>query len=620
MVLYGRSAVATTSGVGVIEATLPRRKAAPGQGTGLRRALRLTAIASVAATGVLLRLWILGRQPPTSSTEIPALMAHQILHGHFYAFYWGQSYGGVEPYVVAAMFGVFGQSSLTLGLTPVLLDAISAMLIWRIGRRLFGPGVGVGAALLFWIWPEVYVFNSTMEYGFRYVTLVCGLAVMLLAIRICQRDEALRTAPMRPFTPITYTMRSTFARRLDWFALGLLAGLGWWGSPEIVYYAAPAGVFLGWRIAKRRADFRLEHLGIAATAAATGALPWIWSNARTHLGSFRHVPHGQAAGSYGSHLSTFFAHILPMSIGLRLRADYVTGKEAWVPRSGGFLVGTAGPLWVTVVGAVLYGAALVALLAWTITLAHRRSALPVAGATLAFPFVYAISPFASDWNDGRYGLFIAPLLALLVASGAYAGFTLYRRATPALALSVVAGLGLTVTAVVQLSPYTSLRGDAARSSLFSWSADPGHEASYLAKSLESAHLHRLWAGYYVSWAVDWESDGQVTASDVRYPNATYYSSVRGADNPAWLFVEPSQLQRVAFLLDMDPRVLQPGCEIDEGSLCVEPGAFEAFLAGRHIGYRVLHFGPFLAVKPSKGIPESVLKAFRSSLPTSVILR
>ena len=161
-------------------------------------------------------------------------MAREILHGHFSAFYWGQNYGGAEPYVVAAMFALFGQSNFTLGLTPIVLDAIAAVLVWRIGRRLFGSRVGVGAALLFWIWPEVYIFDSTQEYGFRFVTLVCGLAVMLIAIRIAQRREPVRLPRSDSSATVEAPDQSAVVRHLDWLALGLFAGIGWWSSPEVV--------------------------------------------------------------------------------------------------------------------------------------------------------------------------------------------------------------------------------------------------------------------------------------------------------------------------------------------------------------------------------------------------
>ena len=107
-------------------------------------------------------------------------MAQEILHGHFSAFYWGQNYGGLEPYVVAAVFAVFGQSTFTLEITPALLDARCAFLLWRLGRRLFSPAIGISAALVFWIWPEVYVRASTIR-----------ARLPFLRARVWSRDVAL---------------------------------------------------------------------------------------------------------------------------------------------------------------------------------------------------------------------------------------------------------------------------------------------------------------------------------------------------------------------------------------------------------------------------------------------
>ena len=67
------------------------------------------------ALGLYLRIWILGRTPITSDQAAVGLMAREILHGHLFAFYWGQHYGGGEPYVVAALFSLLGQSRLALG-------------------------------------------------------------------------------------------------------------------------------------------------------------------------------------------------------------------------------------------------------------------------------------------------------------------------------------------------------------------------------------------------------------------------------------------------------------------------------------------------------------------------
>src|SRR5664280_2360192 len=209
------------------------------------------------ALGLLLRVWVLGRAPLTADQAVVGLMAREILHGHFFAFYWGQSYGGGEPYVVAALFALFGQSRFVLGVAPILLDAVAVLLVWHIGRRLFDPRVGLLAALLFWLWPEVYLYLSTVEYGFRYLALVCGLAILLFALRL---------ADARP------------SRLLDWAGLGLFLGLGWWCTPEIVYFAAPALLWVAWRAKRSRAWPRLAGVLLCVATTALGALPWLIAN------------------------------------------------------------------------------------------------------------------------------------------------------------------------------------------------------------------------------------------------------------------------------------------------------------------------------------------------------
>jgi 4-amino-4-deoxy-L-arabinose transferase-like glycosyltransferase len=580
--------------------------------------LTAAAIAVVALIGLLLRLWIPGRQPMTSSTVIPGLMAHEILRGHFFAFYWGQNYGGVEPYVVAAVFALFGQSSFTLGLTPVLLDVVAVVLVWRIGRRLFGPRIALGAALLFWIWPEVYIYDSTLEYGFRFVTLVCGLAVMLLSLRIAQRDEPYINAGPDSFQAVRSQSKSSVVPYLDWLALGFFAGVGWWGSPEICYYLIPSAVFLLWRHLKGRIRFRPELVVLSIAGAVVGALPWLWNNLHSHLGSLRKVP-PQPDDSYLAHLSTFFKHTLPIVLGLRLRANYVLDQLAWVPGSGRFLVGPSGPRWVAVIGMIAYAAALVGILVWIVVLIRQRRALVVVGAALLYPFVFALSPFGWDWRDGRYGLFLAPVLCLLVASGLVTAFQRRGKAPLALPLAIAAALGLTLNAVVQLHPYTPVQGNPSLSGWFTWTANPNPGAVYLTKSLESAHLDDVWAGYSISWLVNWQSGGRVTASDMRYANQDYYNTVAGAKDPSWLFIVPGKADSAAALLDIDPRVLNPACLISDQSLCLDPATFETFLTQERIGYRTLLIGPFVAIVPSRRVPEEALAALQRPIPSNEAL-
>src|SRR5271165_3555765 len=65
-----------------------------------------TLVAVGIAAGLLGRAWWLTHVTFDSDQAVVGLMAREILHGHFTAFFWGQVYGGVEPFVVAAVFGV----------------------------------------------------------------------------------------------------------------------------------------------------------------------------------------------------------------------------------------------------------------------------------------------------------------------------------------------------------------------------------------------------------------------------------------------------------------------------------------------------------------------------------
>ncbi len=574
-------------------------------------------VVAVVLVGLFLRIWILGREPWSSATAIPGLMAGEILHGHFSAFYWGQNYGGAEPYVVAAMFALFGRSNFTLGLTPIVLDAIAAVLVWRIGRRLFGSRLGVCSALLFWIWPEVYIFDSTQEYGFRFVTLVCGLAVMLIAIRIAQRSEPVRLPRSYSSATVEASSQSTVVRHLDWLALGLFAGIGWWSSPEVVYYLVPSIVFLGWRLLKRRNELRPGYLALAVVGAVVGALPWLWVNARSHLGSLRHVQ-AQTDGSYLSHLSIFSTHVVPIVLGLRLTANYDNVRQVFVPGSGGFLVGTSGPIWATLIGEIAYAAVVVTVLVWIAVLIRRKQALVLVGAALLFPFLYAYSPFSFDWQDGRYGLFLAPIMSLLVVSGVHAVFQRLGRPRLAIPLTIVAALALTLIAATQLYPFTPVSSNASRTGWSSWSADPNPGPLRLVRSLEAAHLDHVWAGYYVALLLEWESRGQITASNVRYGFSPYYSAVATARAPAWLFAVPGSAQSAGHALDVYSETLNPVCLIPSSGMCedpIDPGTFEAFLAQHGIAYRVVPIGPMIAVQPARPIPATVLRALHRSVPT-----
>jgi hypothetical protein len=124
------------------------------------------------AYGILVRLWLLAHLPLFGDEAVVGLMGRGILHGHLDAFYWGQSYGGVEPYVVAAVLSRVNGGPMGLNATAAVLSLAAAVLVCavlvtgRVSRRL----AALGAALA-WVWPYAAVWNSVREIGFRGVTL-----------------------------------------------------------------------------------------------------------------------------------------------------------------------------------------------------------------------------------------------------------------------------------------------------------------------------------------------------------------------------------------------------------------------------------------------------------------
>lgn len=562
----------------------------------------------VVVFGVFVRVWLLGRQPWDTSTAIPALMAHEILAGHFFTFYWGQPYGGGEPYVVAAVFAVFGQSSFTLGLAPILLDTIATLILWRLGRRLFGPTVGAGAALLFWIWPEVYVFDSTQEYGFRYLVLVCGLAALLLAVRIAQHDEPATGPGDRPAVPAAVVV-------LEWLGLGLVAGVGWWASPEIMYGLLPALALLGWRAARRRLAVRPVRLGLLAAGAVVGALPWLYDNVGTGLGSLRDVP-PQPQPSYQTHLADAFGHVVPTALGIRPRSNYIDATGSWAPTGWLGRSQLADDL-----GIALYVVVAVLLLVWMAILIRRRQAVVVVGATVLFPFLFALSPYAWHWHDGRYGLELSPLLALLIVSGADTALRGVGRPGWAVPLVVTAGVVLTVSAAAQLAPYAPDHSYPGLAGWLSWSTDPNAAVTGLARGLEADHVNYVFADSWLSWGLDWLAPGfGVHASDPRANlYGPYYEAVADYPDPAWLFVAPGRAVAAGLAVDVIPADLDPACINGTSGSCIGAPSFERYLSGLGIPYRVDTVDDFLVVLPSRPVPAVTLARLRALEPAGTAL-
>jgi hypothetical protein len=323
-------------------------------------------VALGAVTGLVLRVATLrSRHGVLDSDEaIVGLMAREMLHGHVWAFFWGQHYAGTTETAAAALvFAVAGPSVAALKATAIGLCAVSCTLLWRVGRRVLDERSAQIAGLLLWVGPAAYVWFGTKTRGFYWATLALGLWALLSALRIDQEGE----------------------RRRDWIALGLAGGLGWWSSPAIAYFAVPAML---WLLVRRPA--RLRTLWPAVPAFLLGALPWLWHNVGHGFPSLDSPPQAENVG-YVTGLGRLSWQVVPIVLGLRR------------PLSASWLVGGGG----------VY---VVVLVVVAVTVA-RRSDRPglVVLAVGAFPWIYAVFPGRWWVGEARYALFLAPTLFLLLA-------------------------------------------------------------------------------------------------------------------------------------------------------------------------------------------------------------
>ncbi|HEY1445690.1 MAG TPA: hypothetical protein VGF51_12390 [Acidimicrobiales bacterium] len=527
--------------------------------------------------GLVLRVWLLVELPIWGDEAIVGIMGRAIDGGHFTAFYPGQHYGGLEPYLVALGLKVGGGGEPALNGTPAVLCAVAAILV---GALTFAATrsrpLSFAATGAVWVWPFVVIWQSVREGGFREATLCCGLVAILCCVRVYRRRAG----------PGTFLL------------LGGALGLGWWASPEIWYFALPCLVLLlaWWWAASRSAaprqttqdmePSRLGALALLVGGGLVGSLPWLYANAHTGFASLKSSSFAANGGAtYGDRLSVFFHYMLPLQLGVR-----TLGSGEWV---GG---GAVGELLYAVVLVLITAACVRAV--W-VAVGERTTLVPAALATgvVAYPFLYAAAPGTAFWHDGRYGIYLPTIVVLLFATSLgtlrakapRANHTHSAVAQGALllaAVGVIAALCLTVagarTAGVPASFFTSWRqGDA-----------PMEQA---VQAMRQHHITAAYGDYWTAYDLDFLSGGSPAISPSPYDvvrSSGLAAEVASAKIPAWLFFAPDQVSRATDVFG-NP---QPG-----------PGpyteqTFEDHLKALGIGYTVVKLGVLDAVVPTRRVP------------------
>lgn len=451
----------------------------------------VVAVAGI-ALGLVVRLIVLhSRLGVLDSDEaVVGLMARHFLRGDLRSFYWGQPYGGtIEPLFAAALFRVLGSSTAALKAVPLTLDAIAALVTWRIGRRLTTPTSALVAGLLVWVWPATYLWWSIKERGFYESGLCLTVIGALLMVRIAQDPDHWRW--------------------LDWLWLGLVAGLGWWQTPQVVYVLAPGAVWLAWHLRGR-----VWRALAAVPSFAVGALPWIWPNVQDGFASL-HPPPSPVKGNYLAHLVTLVHVGAPMTLGLRV--PYVTRwlHPTWLAQG----------LFIVTIGVVIAGC-----------IQRWPGGRIVVVVLVALPFLHALLPLAGTVAEGRYTLFALPWLALAIA----------HRASRGAAAAAVAVISIGVTAV----GLVSMRGV---TDPYAPDRHVPRSLAQLERGLDTHGIHHVWANYWVAYRLTFETRERTIAAPASSDRFPRYAAEVAADADAGHVFMAGAHTETVFHADLDAR-------------------------------------------------------------------
>ena len=414
-----------------------------------------------AAAGIVLRIWWFrsNLSIPNSDESVVGLMVLHAEHGDVSGFFWGSPYSGPQEVLASVPFFVlFGANYYALRVVPILLTAVTSLVIWRAGKRTIGePAAGVAAAL-FWVWPPFNLFQLTQHQSFYAANVFYCALVILLALRTVEEPSRARVG-----------------------LFGLVIGLAFWQTPQIVPIAVPAALWVAVR--ERRT---LRHWWVAALAALAGASPWIIWNARH---GFASLGIHSSLANYKHSLRLLANPVGPMTVGLR--APF--GQQPLIPP--------------TVVTYAIYAALIVLFFvgAWR----SRRRDVSLLYVVLAlFPFLYAIdrrTSFLSSWP--QYTVVVTPVVTLLLAQVA----STYRRAVAVLAV----GCAITVVSMPRMIDWFKLLQPVPRAP---------RDMAPLIDTLDRQHLDRVFADYWIAYRLAFATKERIVAVENAFSGGEFHGA------------------------------------------------------------------------------------------------
>ena len=409
------------------------------------------------------------------------LMAlHIAYRGEHPVFFYGQSYmGGLEAYLGAALFRLFGASDFSLRLGLVVLFSLFLVCIYLLISRLYGKGLALLSLALLSLGSERMLFRQLQAIGGYMETLLFGALVLLLATRLCLQADGERAPGRR--------------RLIAYGGWGLAVGLGLWSDLLILPLVAAAALLVALFC---RAELRGRAGLVLLLGLILGASPLVAYSAghdRSPLGVAFSAYRAGTAGDGGRHASlgqeiagTMLVS-LPISTGGNALCSLSPG-EAWPlsRRSSAHVVQC------TVVhgawSAGLLALWLIAVLSAALPLRTRRrrrtgqawsgherrevvracARLALLGSAGLIFLLYLVSPASAftPWYSARYltplwialPAVLAPLLAVTIQSVGRVALALHALQRGALGILLVALLIGTVDTFSGVRAVQSLNG------------------------------------------------------------------------------------------------------------------------------------------------------------------
>ena len=210
--------------------------------------------AGIVALGIALRLYLLFSSHLIIEADeaLVGLQAFGILRGERPIFYPGQAYGGgLESYLVAAVFRLLGASPLTLKLIPFLFSILFIFMTYQLAKEIYSPEIGLLSALLVALCPLLLTSASLKAWAGYIETPVLGGVAFLLLYRAL------------------YVEKETKQRWIAILALGAVSGLGLWVNPQYFYYLGPVTLLLLIKVKQ----VRLVGLAAFAIGVFLGGVP-----------------------------------------------------------------------------------------------------------------------------------------------------------------------------------------------------------------------------------------------------------------------------------------------------------------------------------------------------------